>query len=180
MESPEGYIASYESQGNEWQSTCTFYSRYILRHTAASYRWFQWYCISRKVSPMLFVCMLAGIHWSERQLISHVDIFKKEILQRKGCLVMFVSTYSGDLTWNTRSLSSDDVWWAVLFWMQWLSKRRFYFFLVNQTYEPWHKRLSFPPCGPYLATSNISPNNKVNTRYNGQCSETELFSTSSG
>jgi hypothetical protein len=37
-----------------------------------------------------------------------------------------------------------------------------------------------PPCGPYLATSKISPNNKVNARYNGQCSENELFATSGG
>jgi len=46
-------------------------------------------------------------------------------------------------------------------------------------YEPWHKKLRFPPCGPYLATSNISPNNKVNTRYNGQFSEKALFASSS-
>jgi len=31
-----------------------------------------------------------------------------------------------------------------------------------------------PPGGPYLATSNISPNNKVNTRYNGQFSNKGL------
>jgi len=64
--------------------------------------------------------------------------------------------------------------------MIWLSKRRLCFVRVDQTYEPWHKRLSLPPCGPYLATSNISPNNKVNTRYNVQCSEKELFCTSCG
>ena len=57
-------------------------------------------------------------------------------------------------------------------------KRRFCFVQVDQTYEPWQNGLSLPPCGPYLATSNISPNNKVNTRYIGQCSEKELFSTS--
>jgi hypothetical protein len=37
-----------------------------------------------------------------------------------------------------------------------------------------------PPCGLFLATSNISPNNKVNTRYNGQFSEKEPFATSGG
>jgi len=31
--------------------------------------------------------------------------------------------------------------------------------------------------GPYLATSNISSINKVNTKYNGQCSEKETFAT---
>jgi len=35
-----------------------------------------------------------------------------------------------------------------------------------------------PPYCPYLATSNISPNKKVNTNYNRQCSEKELFATS--
>jgi len=44
-------------------------------------------------------------------------------------------------------------------------------------YEPWHTRLSLPPSGPNLATSNISPNNKVSTQYNVQCSEIELFSS---
>ena len=57
-------------------------------------------------------------------------------------------------------------------------KTQICFVRVDQMYEPWHKRLSSPPCGPYLATSNISRNNKVNTRYNVQCSEKELFCTS--
>ena len=57
-------------------------------------------------------------------------------------------------------------------------KRRFCFVRVNQTYEPWHQTLSLPPGGPYLATSDIAPDNKVNTRYNSRCSEKELFSTS--
>jgi hypothetical protein len=35
-----------------------------------------------------------------------------------------------------------------------------------------------PPYCPYLATCNISPNNKVNTNYNGQWPEKELFATS--
>ena len=58
------------------------------------------------------------------------------------------------------------------------SEHEFYFVQVNQTYEPWHKWLSLPPCGSYLATSNISPNNKVNTWYNGQCSKQEHSSSS--
>ena len=47
-------------------------------------------------------------------------------------------------------------------------------------YEPWHKRHTSPPCGPYLAPCNISPNNKVNTRSNGQYSDNEQSSTSRG
>jgi len=47
-------------------------------------------------------------------------------------------------------------------------------------YQPWHKRCSLPPYCPYLATSNISPNNKVNANYNGQCCEKELFTTTGG
>jgi len=58
------------------------------------------------------------------------------------------------------------------------SKRWFCFVRIDQTYQPWHKWRSLPPCGPFLATSNISPNNKVNTRYNGQWFEKEPFATS--
>jgi hypothetical protein len=47
-------------------------------------------------------------------------------------------------------------------------------------YEPWHKRHRSPPCGPCLASNNISPNNKVNTGYNGQYSDNEQSSTSGG
>jgi hypothetical protein len=35
-----------------------------------------------------------------------------------------------------------------------------------------------PPCGQYLATSNISPDNKVNTKYNSKCFENEPYATS--
>ena len=64
--------------------------------------------------------------------------------------------------------------------MKWWSKRWFWFVRIDQTYQPWHKRCSFPPCGPFLATSNISPNKEVNTRHNGQCSEKEPFASSGG
>jgi hypothetical protein len=37
---------------------------------------------------------------------------------------------------------------------------------------------SLPPCGPYLATRNISPENKFNTTYIGQCFEKQPFATS--
>jgi len=106
--------------------------------------------------------------------------YSKDILRWKGRLVMFVSWHHQDLTWITRKPSSLDVRLAWLFPMKWRSKRWFCFVLIDQTYQPWHKRRSLPPCGPYLATSNISPNNKVNTRYNGQCSKKEPFATSGG
>jgi len=44
-------------------------------------------------------------------------------------------------------------------------------------YRPGHKSHSLPPYCPYLVTSNISPNIKVNTNYNGYCSEKEVFPT---
>jgi len=62
--------------------------------------------------------------------------------------------------------------------MKWQSQRRFCFVQVDQVYQPWLNRCSMPPCGVYLATSNISPINKVNTKYNGQSSEKEPFATS--
>jgi len=66
------YILSYKSQWNKWQSTCMFNWSFILLHMAASCRWFQWSCDLQSVSAMLFICLFAGIHWSEWQLISHV------------------------------------------------------------------------------------------------------------
>jgi hypothetical protein len=53
----------------------------------------------------------------------------------------------------------------------------FCFVQEDPTYQPQHKRHSLPPYCPYLATFNFSPNNKVNAKYNGQCSEKELFTT---
>jgi len=106
------------------------------------------------------------------------DRYKKDILRRKGCLVMFVSSDRRDLIWITHQPSSLNVRLAWLFRMKWRSQRWFRFVLIDETYQPRNKRCSLPPCGSYLATSNISPNNKVNTRYNGQCSEKELFAIS--
>ena len=91
---------------------------------------------------------------------------------------MFVSRHRWYLSWITPYPSSHNVWLAWPFPMKWQSKRFFCIVLIDETYQPWHKRLSMPPCGPYLATSNISPNNKVNTRYNGLCSVKESFATS--
>jgi hypothetical protein len=41
------------------------------------------------------------------------------------------------------------------------------FIQVDQMYPHWHEERSLPPYCPDLAISNISPNNKVNTNYNG-------------
>jgi hypothetical protein len=131
------------------------------------------------VGPMLFVCLLGDIErigsWN---LMIQRDT--KHNLRRKGCLVMSVSRHCPDLTWITCSLSSHNVLLAWLFPMEWWSKHWFWFVLINHTYQPWHKRRSLPRCGPFLASSNISPDNMVNTRYCGQCSEKDPFATSGG
>jgi len=44
-------------------------------------------------------------------------------------------------------------------------------------YQPWYSRPSLPPYCPYLATSSISHNHKVNANNNGQCSKKHLFVT---
>ena len=43
-------------------------------------------------------CLLAGIYCDERQLISRIDRYKKDILRRKRRLVMFVSRHRRELT----------------------------------------------------------------------------------
>jgi len=43
----------------------------------------------------------------------------------------------------------------------------------------WCNKSSPPQCGPYLATSNMSPINNVNTQFIGQCSDKQRF-TSTG
>jgi len=93
---------------------------------------------------------------------------------------MFVSTHRRDLIWITLQPTSHDSWLAWLFPIKWESKHTFCFVQVDQTYQPWHQRHSLPPCGPYLATSNILRKNNVDTRYNGRCSESELFSAPGG
>jgi len=103
---------------------------------------------------------------------------KKYILRRKGHRVLFVSRHPWDLIWNIRQKAGHVVQLAWLLQMKWLSKRRYCFVQVDQAYQPWHQRHSLPPCGPYLATSNILRINKVNTKYNGLCSEKEPCATS--
>jgi len=60
------------------------------------------------------------------------------------------------------------------------SECRFCLVQVDSTYQPWQKWCSLPPCVPYLATSNIAPNNQGNTRYNDQCCQKGLFATVGG
>jgi len=62
--------------------------------------------------------------------------------------------------------------------MKWQSKRTFAVVQHDQAYQPWHLICILPPWGPYLATSNISSINKVNTKSNCQCSEIEHSTTS--
>ena len=146
--------------------------------TAYSCRVFQQSHNLEYVAPMIFVCSQGYMVMNDSWYLIF-DRYKQEILWRKGHLVIFASRPRRDHTWITRSSSSPNVWSAWLFPMKQRSKPWFCFVLIDQTYQFWHKRCSLPPCGPCLATSNISPNNKVNTRYNGQCSEKESFNTSS-
>jgi len=126
---------------------------------------------------MLFVCLQGYIVMNDSWYLLF-DWNKHDILRRKGRLVMFVSRHCRDITWITCWPSSFNVRLAWLFPIKWRSKRWFCVVSIDGTYQPWHTRRSLSPCGPYLATSNILPNNKVDTRYNGQCYEKEPFATS--
>jgi hypothetical protein len=74
------------------------------------------------------------------------DRYKNEILRRKGCLVLFASTYLRSLVRNTCQLACPDIRLPLLIRMKWHSTCRFYIVRVDHTYKPWHKRLSLPPC----------------------------------
>ena len=179
---PEEYIIRFKSKCNEWQPTCTFnwsgiWQRMAGLHIAA---WgLRRSCDLQWVSRMWFVCLQGHIVMNN-SWFDIVDMCKKDIFQRKGHLVMFRSRHRRDPTWITRWRSSRNVQFAWQFPMKCWSKHWSWFVLIDQTYQPWHTRRSFPPCGPNLATSNISPNNKVNTSFNGQCSKKEPFTTSGG
>jgi hypothetical protein len=97
VESPEEYIVSYRSQRNEWLSTCIFYSWYILVGADSNGSAI---CI-KSVRWWLLVCLQGYIVVNNSWYLVF-DRYKKQILQRKGRLVMFVSTYSQDLKWNIR------------------------------------------------------------------------------
>jgi len=92
-------------------------------------------------------------------------------------------------------LDGKDVWWCLSQEIPWILlepddkwctvsiaisnlvtvNHRFCFLQVNEAYQPQYKRRSLRLCGPYLATSKFSSINKVNTKYNGQCSKKETF-----
>jgi hypothetical protein len=125
------------------------------------------------------LCSLAAIHWSERKLKSQDWYTCKRYSLREMTSGNAPSTHHGDYQSNTCTGWSDDVCLEEIFEMTWWSKLRFCYIWVDQMYKPWHTRLNLPPCGPHFATSNISPNTEVNTRYHVQCSEKELFTASS-
>jgi hypothetical protein len=104
--------------------------------------------------------------------------WNKDIVWQKEQLLMCVSRHLQDLTWIRRETSSHIVSLAFVLLIQWWSKHWCCFVQVNQLYQPGHKRCSFAPCCPYLATYNISPNNTVNTRHIGQCLEKKPFTNS--
>ena len=90
---------------------------------------------------------------------------------------MIVSNNPQDNIWNWYEQSSHAVWFAKPFPLYCQPQARFGSVEDDLSYQPWYKRHSLPPYCPYLATSNISCNNKVNTHDNGQCSEKELLAT---
>jgi hypothetical protein len=128
---------------------------------------------SKSARRCLFICLQGYIEVNDSWYLVF-DRYKKKILRWRGCLVMFVSTYSRDLTWNICYLPWYNVGLVLLFRRKWRSKCRFWYVLVDPMYEPWHKWLSLPPCGPYLAISNILCKNMVSTKCNGQCSEKNI------
>jgi len=134
--------------------------------TTDSCRGFQLSGDLQYVGRMFFVHLQGYIEMNQSWYLMF-DRYKKDILRRKRHLVMFVSRHRRDLTWITPYPSRHDLLLAWLFRMKWRSKRWFCFVPIDQTYQPWHRRRSLPPCGPVLATFNISPHNKVNRRYNG-------------
>jgi len=131
----------------------------------------------QQVCLVLSLCLPGWIKVNGSQ--NHMfDGYKNDILRLKGPLVIFVSRHPRELTWNRQYKPSHVVQLALLFIMKWWSKHWFWFVPVNQAYQPWYKRRSLPPYGPYLATSIISLINKVSTKYHGQCSEKEPFAIS--
>jgi len=103
-----------------------------------------------------------GTDGGERQLKSGVCEIYTAHSSMEGTSVDVCLKNPWDLSSHRGYTSCNDARLALLFPMEWWWKRRFCFVQVDYVYQPWHKRCSFSPCGPYLATSNISPINKVN------------------
>jgi len=143
---------------------------------AAGYTGFQPFCDMHQVGLMLGVCVHWTLHVKDRWKCVFVRS-KPHIVWRKGWLLMVAWRNPWDLTWNRCDTSFNDIRLAALFMMYCRSVCWFGFVQVNQAYQPRHKRCSLPPYSPNLATSNISPINKANTKYNGQSSEKKLFTT---
>ena len=178
MGRPGHNIVSFKSQWNALHATCRLYTHWILLHIAVGCTGFQLCCDLQHVSLMLSICLQGWIDVSDRRNLVVVR-YKLCILRAKQCLVMYISIHPWDLKWHRRYTSSNDVRLAMLFPMFWWSKHRFWFVQVDSADQPQHKTHGLPPCGPYLATYNISPINKVKTKYTCQCSEIEPFATTS-
>jgi len=95
VESPEEYIGSYRSDRNEWLPTCTVHSRCILVRGDSNGP----VIYSKSVKWCLFVNLQGYIDVNTSWYLVF-DRYGKEILRRKGRLVMFVPTHSRDLTWT--------------------------------------------------------------------------------
>ena len=107
---------------------------------------------------MLYVCLQGWIEVHDSRNLIDVT-YRQDIPQRIWRPVVFVSINHRDRTWNWQQKSSHPMRLTWLFPIYWRSRHRICFVRVDQVYKPWHKRCSLPPYGPYLATSNISPNN---------------------
>ena len=87
----------------EWM---TVNSHILLKLYPAAYRCklhviptVPWFAASRSDDVCLFVCLQGYLQVNDSWYLMF-DGYKKEILRRKSCLVMFVSTHSRDLTCN--------------------------------------------------------------------------------
>jgi len=109
--------------------------------------------------------------WMQAEISCLIDI---EWTSGDDCLQTSLQSYTN----HTLTFKS----WLKFTWLfptKWRSKRRFCFVQVDQTQHPCHQWGSLPPCGQYLAKSNISPNNEGNTSYNVQSSEKQSCATRS-
>jgi len=96
-------IVSYKSKWNEWQPTCTFNSSWVLLHIGAlriAAGDSNGCAISVSRSDVFF-CLQGYIVMNNGWYLMF-DRYKKDILRRKGRLVMLVSRHCRDLTWITR------------------------------------------------------------------------------
>jgi len=145
-----------------------------------------------KLNPAVYSCWLHGFPTFLRFAPSWCDVVclftgTNHGEQLPKCQVCEIYTLhsptggtSADVCLNKSHGSSfkqtlNDERLAFLFPIQSHSKHRFCFVQVDEAYQPRHKRCSLPLCGPYLATSNISSINNVNTQYNVHCSENKPF-----